>query len=158
MAWYADLSHCGYFDGVPGWDTSALRAVGWLSSAEQFAMGQVSEEIFAKLCGLLRNPWGLMDFMGHHACELCTTHSPRSFVYRGASILVGNGEVFVPWERCILVAPSLVLHYIDAHQYLPPTEFLSAVLRCPEMGSREYLQALREAGADPKWLPGQAAP
>ena len=60
-------------------------------------------------------------------------------------------------DGCILVAPSLVLHYIDAHQYLPPAEFISAVLRCPEVGSPEYVRALLEGGADPRWFPSQAA-
>ncbi len=64
----------------------------------------------------------------------------------------GSGEVFVPGERCIYVAPRLVIHYLEAHRYRPPDGFVRAVLACPRMGSSRYLRALRDAGADPSWF------
>jgi hypothetical protein len=40
------------------------------------------------------------------------------------------------------VAPGGILHYVEAHNYLPPEEFRRAVLECPPMTSRAYLAAL----------------
>ncbi|MGW0731163.1 DUF7919 family protein [Streptomyces sp. NPDC002851] len=40
-----------------------------------------------------------------------------------AEILVGSGD------GRVYVAPNLVTHYIDAHSYQPPQEFIEAVLR-----------------------------
>ncbi|MFZ3217848.1 MAG: hypothetical protein WA192_17440 [Candidatus Acidiferrales bacterium] len=40
------------------------------------------------------------------------------------------------------MAPSMILHYIDVHDYEPPEVFWEAVMNCPEMGSEAYRQAL----------------
>jgi hypothetical protein len=49
-------------------------------------------------------------------------------------------------RRLFYVAPSLVLHYVDAHEYLPPESFQRAVMACPPMRSMEYLRAISRHG------------
>ena len=44
------------------------------------------------------------------------------------------------------MTPELILHHIDEYGYAPPTEFEQAVLACPPMQSREYLEAISELG------------
>jgi hypothetical protein len=39
---------------------------------------------------------------------------------------------------------------MDSHGYVPPEEFIEAVLDCPPMRSTEYLQALKSVA--PPWL------
>jgi hypothetical protein len=85
---------------------------------------------------LLTNAWSFVDFRGFHTCELCSAHS-------------SNGNLFVPGERAVFVSPQAILHYADDHSYLPPREFLDAVLVCPEMRSDAYFNALVESGGDP---------
>jgi hypothetical protein len=65
-----------------------------------------------------------------------------------AGIRVGTGinNIFVPGDRVVYAAPSLILHYIVEHEYLPPLAFQRAVESCPAMGSRAYYDALRAAG------------
>jgi hypothetical protein len=46
----------------------------------------------------------------------------------------------------VYVAPSLVVHYIDAHQYAPPDAFQHAVTSCPPMRSMDYFKAIRKHG------------
>ncbi len=46
----------------------------------------------------------------------------------------------------LYVAPSLILHYIDAHGYAPPDQFQRAVMECPPMKSMPYLRALLANG------------
>ena len=46
----------------------------------------------------------------------------------------------------IYVAPELIAHYIDAHEYRPPDEFVESVLKCPRMSTKEYFKALRRSG------------
>jgi hypothetical protein len=60
----------------------------------------------------------------------------------GLVISFGASNVFVPGEGVIYVAPSMIAHYIDAHNYEPPAVFWEAVMKCPEMGSDAYGQAL----------------
>ena len=42
------------------------------------------------------------------------------------------------------VSVECIAHYVDAHGFCPPATFQEAVLRCPEMRSRAFLEALLE--------------
>src|SRR5438874_9017018 len=53
----------------------------------------------------------------------------------------------VPGEDCLFVAPEMVAHYVDAHQYRPPEEFVEAVLECPDLGTPAYAAAVHLRGA-----------
>ncbi|NNB86422.1 hypothetical protein HJC10_33875 [Corallococcus exiguus] len=46
----------------------------------------------------------------------------------------------------MFIAPTMIVHYIDAHEYVPPMEFQEAALKCPEMRSMAYLKAIRACG------------
>ncbi len=84
--------------------------------------------------------------MGWHDCDFCRVSSgPRQLTLDNVSVDLGNTNLFIPAGDRLLVAPSLILHYIDAHEYSPPTEFCDAVLACPEMRSMDYLKMIRRA-------------
>ena len=59
---------------------------------------------------------------------------------------IGCTNLYVPTNQVVYVAPSMIVHYIDAHSYLPPTEFCDAVMLCPAMRSMEYRKAMRQTG------------
>jgi hypothetical protein len=43
---------------------------------------------------------------------------------------IGSDEIWVPGENGrIYAAPSLIVHYVEEHNYLPPPPFIEAVLR-----------------------------
>ncbi|KRR18256.1 hypothetical protein CQ14_25405 [Bradyrhizobium lablabi] len=71
---------------------------------------------------------------GWHFCEFCPkpakTVSPgRIRMLDPAARTLGNGEIRVASAAGIIyVAPLLVLHYVVAHGYLPPQEFIDAVI------------------------------
>lgn len=141
MAWYDDLSPCGYF----GPEYAAfLRAVGWLENGHPFATGRVNAEVYERLVEMCKNPWQPGFFMGPHHCDLC--------LYKGQA---GTRNVFIPTGETVFVCPELVTHYMNEHGYRPPEEFCAAVLACPPMRSMPYLKALLASGAKP--LVGQAA-
>jgi hypothetical protein len=128
MAWYEDLSPCGYF----GEEASrVLRSVGWLEAGRSFLTGPTEKAIFDKLCELARQPWAPVAFCGPHVCDLCQ--------YGGSS---GAANVFIPGDDFLYVCPVLITHYMNVHHYCPPREFCEAVRRCAIMRSREYLQAI----------------
>jgi hypothetical protein len=171
MTWYADLGPIDYFreDSAP-----SLRAVGWLGHGHPFPLGPVSPAFFERLGVLLLDPWDPHQFRGFHDCDFCWIEPPsvpsaawgftddelESIRWSGPRrecepVLVGDRVVsmgrlnlFVPGEGCVYVAPSLIAHYIRTHAYVPPQEFVEAVLRCPEMHSEEYLQARGDLSAD----------
>lgn len=64
------------------------------------------------------------------------------------SATVGCSNLWVPdpERRCVFVAPSMVVHYVDAHGYQPPVQFVEAVTVCPPMRSVGYLRAIKECG------------
>ena len=117
--------------------------MGWLDRAHTFPKGQVARNFFEALATLAVDPWQPAVAGGRHACELCVfTGGPASITVGDPTILIGSSNIFVPADGVVYVAPSLVLHYIDAHEYLPPEPFQRAVMACPPMRSMDYLRAI----------------
>jgi hypothetical protein len=143
MTYYEDLSSCDYFGRVEG----RLLAVGWLDRAHGFAKGPRTRPFFETLSKLTAVAWQPFATAGRHACDFCIfTGGPGEVRVADISVVLGATNVFVPGADAVYVAPSLVLHYIDAHEYSPPDEFRRAVEACPPMRSMTYLKALREQG------------
>ena len=151
MAWYEDLSPCDYFGEEYAAD---LRAVGWLSREHPYPTGDVAREFFEALCELLRRPWNPITFMGYHECEFCRfTGGASTEVVRedGSQLRIPAQSLmnlFVPGQGVIYVSPESIVHYIDAHRYRPPDEFMEAVMRCPRMSSAAYFGAIRANGGE----------
>jgi hypothetical protein len=148
VAYFEDLSPCDYFGDVK----FRLLAVGWLDPAHRFPKGRVSRTFFDSLAQLLATAWEPFTFAGRHHCEFCVfTGGPGSIPIGTTGLLLGGINVFVPGDEAVYVAPSLILHYIDAHEYLPPELFVRAVEACPPMRSIGYLKALRQHGIGREW-------
>ncbi|MGE6760912.1 hypothetical protein ACQKGO_23030 [Corallococcus interemptor] len=144
MAYIQDLTPCSYFRQ---WEQSSL-AVGWLERGHAYPRGTVDEAFFAALFRLCVNPWR-PPFVtaGFHRCTLCQfTGLNAAISYKGAHVSLGTENVLIPGETKVFIAPTMILHYIDAHEYVPPREFQEAVLRCPEMRSMAYLKAIKALG------------
>jgi hypothetical protein len=136
---YADLSPYTYTRGQPGdsavnvglgWlpaeqpDDSAVN-VGWLSPDHEFTKGSVPDEFITALRQLVRAPKN--QCWGWHECEFCPPSPRRPRASVGPTC--GNGEMWVlGGSGRTLVAPVLILHYVEAHQYQPPAEFLRACI------------------------------
>lgn len=144
MAWYEDLHPCDYFGAQ---FADKLVAVGWLSPDRPFAKGEASPAVVEELLDLLQNPWQPALAAGRYPCGFCRySGGPTSIRFSGKAADLGVCNLFVPGDGFLFVAPSLILHYIDAHEYAPPHQFCEAVLRCPPMKSVAYLQALLRNG------------
>jgi hypothetical protein len=113
----------------------ALLAVGWLEAEGEFTRGNVPSEFFQKLGELCIDPWQPAVSAGLHQCSLCQFEPPTF-----------TGNVYVPYHGRIYVAPVGVAHYIAAHWYRPPEEFVQAVLSCPSMRSLQYHKAMLANG------------
>jgi hypothetical protein len=144
-----DLELCRYARGAFSADNWAvpLRAVGWLDHPHAFTGGNVSNRLTARLEIMVEQSRTLyFAFMGVQDCSLCIA---RGRVPPGPGWSQEN--IFVPGKHVVYVAPGGIVHYIEAHSYLPPAEFVKAVFACPEVASDEYSEALRSAngGAEP---------
>ena len=148
MTYFEDLAKLTYF-GEPY--SHLLRAVGWLEPGQEYMRGHVDRAFFEKLCELLQRPWAPMHYMGYQDCRFCRFTGGRSTQLQrkgGIARIPGNSilNLFVPGDGVIYGSPELIAHYIDAHEYRPPDEFVEAVLKCPRMSSKEYFGALRRNG------------
>jgi|GEM_PF-6352000 len=130
MAWFEDGNPCGYFGRS---FAECFTAAGWLTANKPFAKGKIEPEVKAKLqeqAALGASPFIILfAYFGVHSCELC--HNAAS----GDNFFIPDKSTNTIWA-----APSLIVHYIDAHDYLPPDEFRAATLACPETGSKLYFE------------------
>lgn len=145
MTYYPDLSR------IPEERRVTLVAVGWLDPSHRYDKGAVDERFVARLFDLLVEPWQPFAMAGRHPCGFCRfSGGPGVVAYsRGAgtnTVTVGAANLFVPGSDVLYMAPSLIVHYVDAHEYAPPREFSEAVLACPTMKTADYLKALRAVG------------
>jgi len=137
---FADLTPYTYDESFPAPRKHVLM-VGWLSREHPFQIGEVSDLFARTLRRLISSPVIIPTYseMGFHECEFCSPRRDGESV--GAWVLgnpaprsnrrgiLGTGELWVPSESgLVYVAPVLVAHYVDAHRYVPPQEFMDAVV------------------------------
>lgn len=124
-----------------------LLNVGWLDNQHPFITG-ISSEIFLdklfELCVTQRKN----ESRGFHACQICHTLKFSSVTLKrkgqeikidlpdqmtmekgGRKARIGSGEILVfNGKGIIYVAPNMIYHYVAVHNYLPPQEYIHAVL------------------------------
>lgn len=106
--------------------------VGWLSVDHTFAVKPPDKRLVEALRGLVASPVNL--YRGHHVCDVCPAF-PTKLIGDGISLpdppreATGSGEIrLMGREGVTYVAPVLVLHYVVAHNYAPPQEFVEAAI------------------------------
>jgi hypothetical protein len=142
---YNDLAACHYHDGpfdAANWNVP-LVTIGWLENPHAYSTGGVPQAFIEKLRGLVlsaRTVYPHYYFRGGHECSLCIAANlaPPGPIW-------SQENIFVPGAACVYVAPGGIVHYVESHKYLPPQEFVVAVIHCPTYGTPEFQQAMREA-------------
>lgn len=143
MTHFPDLQRCTYF----GAKYRSLVAVGWLDKEHPFATGAIEQAAHERLKQFLVDHWEPFAAAGFHECNLCPRNTRLApFVVNGKRYALGSDNFFVPTATEVFVAPSLLLHYIEAHGYCPPMAFQDAVLACPPMRSPYYMQLVTAHG------------
>jgi len=136
MSTFADLTPYTY--DSRDWDGRLLN-VGWLGGDSHFDRGAVPPDFVAALAALCRWPGWL--HRGVHECELCPAGSRAGFG-DPASLEYGNGQIRILGSKEVwYAAPTLVHHYVVAHGYVPPSEFVQAVCEPLAIGVDGYLYA-----------------
>lgn len=110
MTYFADLAPYSY-----SYDRRGQLSVGWLDESHPFPAGDVSPLFLDKLKTLCKEKI-VRQTKGMHFCETCKKQS-------------GSAEIEVIGENGVIyAAPTLIFHYVKDHHYLPPEEFIQAVL------------------------------
>ena len=108
--------------------------VGWIGLQGEHSTGEVSPAYVEKLSKIVCHRTENFDVhvnvvRGIHECNFCMNEVTASCAGEQSHPL-GMSEVWLPWGDSWLAAPSLVIHYMAEHCYLPPCEFLEAIDRC----------------------------
>jgi hypothetical protein len=106
--------------------------VGWLDASHSFNIGAASPSFVSTLRAIVAELHPDVDvhvnrMRGIHPCNLCGEENLPLIDYRGRKYNLGMSEIWIPGDGLWYAAPSMVLHYIEAHDYLPPNEFIAAV-------------------------------
>ena len=139
MAYFSDLSPYAYGHG----SHPEVVHVGWLDNAHAYATGTVDDGLVEKMRRLASKPVEL--YRGFHICELCieppnlvksclpnrAVLDPDCSWVKWIDGRKSNGEIRVSRGGTTFAAPLLIVHYVEAHRYLPPEDFLKAVEEAP---------------------------
>jgi hypothetical protein len=128
---YDDLSHYSYMpDTIPPGVTALT--VGWIGPASACAHEDPTDDFLYALETLVsKHPRARTR--GWHACELEHVEGelpyPLTLELAGTTVHLGAAEIrVVDTAGNWLIAPDLIIHYVSAHRYRPPAEFIEAVL------------------------------
>lgn len=125
--YYEDMSAYSYTKMK---SRASLVNVGWLDFNAPFHTECAPSAFVEKVTlvtPLLRNPT-----RGIQGCALCD----HEHIYEridGQKFLLGMSEVWFPspTSETIYIAPSLLLHYVKRHKYLPPAKVVQDVIALP---------------------------
>lgn len=124
--WISDGSDATPFASGPG-----VHAIGWLSPAHPYPRGSTPRALVERLNSLvIGHKWLPHCFLGVHTCGFCGSAS-------------GTQAILVPAGRVLFVAPDLVGHYVEEHDYRPCDAFIHGVAACPNPASPAYFALIR---------------
>jgi hypothetical protein len=122
--YFEDLSEYSYDMGVA---IRGVRNVGWLDASHEYAKGSIDAAVLEKITTLALQK-SVNQMRGFHYCELCSTEELR-IEQGGKKRLLGSSELWVPDNAGgYFASPNLVVHYIQAHGYQPPSDYVEAVM------------------------------
>jgi hypothetical protein len=124
VTYYPDLSPYEYLPGQP-----EMINIGWLAAGHAFEVGPVPAVVLKQLLVLADDQANVTR--GIHRCDFCDVDDMVSMEapVEGGLVHLGMGELHVrSAEGLTYSAPSLIVHYISAHGYQPPSEFQQAIM------------------------------
>ena len=126
MTYYPDLSPYTYSDIYAAVHPDHRTVnVGWLERGREFERGAVPPEYMKRLRKFCESAPSFYHTNGFHTCEFCKAAH-------------GIGEIRVIGSSRVFAAPVMILHYVAKHEYLPPRDFLAALLTAPLPGTPEF--------------------
>ncbi len=127
MTYYPDKSSdcMWWFTGEP------LCSIGWLHPDHDYPKGGLETEVFGKVLAQLEVARHFLCHRGMHDCEFCGKD-------------MSSGALLFPCAGRLFIAPPMIGHYMESHSYLPPEDFIKAVLNCPPQDSNEYCDLIED--------------
>ncbi len=151
MGYYKDLSQ--YREHPKGLKGAVLLPnvlnIGWLGQIGDYERGEVSREFITNLVEYYRCRvyWRCWLRSSYYNYGLDGSWAHFNLKFGGCFMSLGTGEIRVADKSngIMYAAPDLIIHYILNHGYLPPEEFINAVISGPKPDSKEYCSVVQEA-------------
>lgn len=123
--------------------------IGWLGDVGSFQQGMVSEEFLVNLWEYYKCP----IFSTRNKFQNVSLDGEWKFfsaLSNGREVMLGSSEIrILDKEKGVIYAsPDLIIHYIVNHNYLPPKEYIKAVIEGPKPNSEDYCNMIRESYKD----------
>ncbi len=132
MPVYEDLS---VYEYRPDGSEGDVRNVGWLGNGASPPVGEVPAG-FADRLARLAAGHAVNRTRGWQQCPFCTGEYPIRIEVDGTQCALGDAEIRVPAAGgTVYAAPTLIAHYVTAHRYRPPEEFIQAVMEDARVSS-----------------------
>lgn len=150
MVWFEDLTAYEYLQR--GEFTPCIN-IGWLDDDRTYPRGPVPDKFVARLRRFCRVR--VHEGPERYVCNLSRCPGLAANARPGDAIAceLGTAEIRVfGRDGTTYAAPDLILHYVAEHGYVPPDEFIDAVLRGPRPTSNKYARLLLAHTPDTRWL------
>ena len=115
-----------------------LLNVGWMEPPYPMPAGNAPAGFAERLAAFCARDKLVNLTFGSQNCGFCK--ATFSDLYRQFNSPLGNGEIRVLGDGVAYAAPSMICHYVAAHSYLPPAEFVEAVMHGPPPDDRKYVK------------------
>jgi hypothetical protein len=139
-----------------------VRTIGWLDGSRNlifrfrhpFTIGCTPSAVIEKLREIMRGRLEVNvhvnQIRGIHPCNIC---GKRLAASDDGELLIGKTEVWIPdGAEGYFASPSMIIHYITKHKYLPPEDFLKSIeifdLKRPFNAQAEYERLCVEVGPE----------
>jgi hypothetical protein len=126
--YFEDLTSYSYYQKKP---IEKVKNVGWLDQTKTFSTGKVTGKFLEKLRNLIacvnKTNVHVNPIRGIHPCNLCGEDLIK-IEGKDRPIFLGSSEIWIPYREDYFAAPSMILHYIEEHNYIPPPEFIESVM------------------------------
>lgn len=138
VTYFRDLTEYTYSSHFQALET---LNIGWLERSHEFKKKPPTEEFLNFLwdfCSI-----SVARSRGFHFCDICVQSDLVIVERSGKSLILGGAEIraFSKSGR-IYAAPNLIYHYVYTHHYLPPAEFIEAIVDGPKPPCKEYFDRL----------------
>jgi len=124
MAYFKDMTPYAY-PPFASQGSENLLNIGWLEAGIPYPTGEIDADLLRRILDLCKMP--VNRTRGWHRCPFCGK-CPVVISFGDGNLKLGDAEIRVQGTRGRSFAcPTLVYHYIEAHNYRPPQEFVEAL-------------------------------
>ncbi|WP_156116651.1 hypothetical protein [Massilia sp. 9096] len=122
---FDDLTN--YSHQIAPFTLAGVKNVGWLDIESAFPRGGVPPATLQKLRSIVGGLDGFQPLVEpireSPTCQICGALNLADATGK----LLPSAELWIPAGETIYAAPIAILHYIEVHNYRPPTEYIEAI-------------------------------